>query len=84
MAKKKQKKNQNKSGFKYPIEIKGIIFIVIAIIGFLGFKANILGTIIKGFAMFLMGSFDFIVLAFLYLVLICLLKEKILSIFHLG
>ena len=65
MAKKKQKKNQNKSGFKYPIEIKGIIFIVIAIIGFLGFKANILGTIIKGFAMFLMGSFDFIVLAFL-------------------
>ena len=40
MAKKKQKKNQNKSGFKYPIEIKGIIFIVIAIIGFLGFKAN--------------------------------------------
>lgn len=65
MAKKKQKKNQNKSGFKYPIEIKGIIFIVISIIGFLGFKANILGTIIKGFAMFLMGSFDFIVLAFL-------------------
>ena len=62
MAKKKQKKNQNKSGFKYPIEIKGIIFIVISIIGFLGFKANILGTIIKGFAMFLMGSFDFIVL----------------------
>lgn len=65
MAKKKQKKNQNKSGFKYPIEIKGIVFIVISIIGFLGFKANILGTIIKGFAMFLMGSFDFIVLAFL-------------------
>ena len=65
MAKKKQKKKENNSGFKYPIEIKGIVFIVIAIIGFLGFKANILGTIIKGFAMFLMGSFDFIVLAFL-------------------
>ncbi len=62
MAKKKQKKKENNSGFKYPIEIKGIVFIVIAIIGFLGFKANILGTIIKGFAMFLMGSFDFIVL----------------------
>lgn len=65
MAKKKQKKKENNSGFKYPIEIKGIVFIVVAIIGFLGFKANILGTIIKGFAMFLMGSFDFIVLAFL-------------------
>ena len=62
MAKKKQKKKENNSGFKYPIEIKGIVFIVIAIIGFLGFKANVLGTIIKGFAMFLMGSFDFIVL----------------------
>ncbi len=65
MAKKKQKKETNNSGFKYPIEIKGIVFIVIAIIGFLGFRANILGTIIKGFAMFLMGSFDFIVLLLL-------------------
>lgn len=64
MAKKKQKKDNKKSGFKYPIEIKGIIFIVVSIIGILGFKANILGTIFKGFAMFLMGSFDFIVLAF--------------------
>ncbi|MBP3635800.1 MAG: DUF87 domain-containing protein [Bacilli bacterium] len=65
MAKKKSKKKQDNSGFKYPIEVKGIVFIVIAIIGFLGFKANVLGTIIKGFAMFLMGSFDFIVLAIL-------------------
>ena len=66
MAKKKHRKNNDTTGFKYPIEIKGIIFIVIAVIGFLGFKANILGKIIKGFAMFLMGSFDFIVLAFLF------------------
>ena len=65
MAKKKRRKNRETNGFKYPIEIKGIIFIVISIIGFLGFKANILGKIIKGFAMFLMGSFDFIVLALL-------------------
>lgn len=65
MAKKKQKKETNNSGFKYPIEIKGIIFIVIAIIGFLGFRANILGAIIKGFTMFLMGSFDFIILLIL-------------------
>ena len=34
MAKKKQKKKENNSGFKYPIEIKGIVFIVIAIIAF--------------------------------------------------
>lgn len=67
MAKKKQKKDNKKNGFKYPIEIEGIIFIVVAIIGILGFKANILGTIFKGFAMFLMGSFDFIVLTFVFI-----------------
>ncbi len=61
MAKKKEKK-ESKSGFKYPIEIKGIVLILISIIGLLGYKANILGTLFKGFAMFLMGSFDFILL----------------------
>ena len=65
MAKRKTRRKQDNDGFKYPIEIKGIIFIVIAIIGFLGYKANILGSIIKGFSMFLMGSFDFIFLGFL-------------------
>ena len=68
MAKRKRRRNNDSSGFKYPIEIKGIIFIVIAVIGFLGYKANILGKIIKGFAMFLMGSFDFVLLGIL---LIC-------------
>ena len=65
MAKRKKRRNDDSSGFKYPIEIKGIIFIVIAVIGFLGYKANILGQIIKGFTMFLMGSFYFITLIFL-------------------
>lgn len=67
MAKKKQKKDNKSSGFKYPIEIKGIILIVISIIGMLGYKANILGTIFKGFAMFLMGSFDFIILLLIFI-----------------
>lgn len=65
MAKKKEKREVKSSGIKYPIEIKGIIFILIAIIGILGYKANILGTIFKGFSMFLMGSFDFILLILL-------------------
>ena len=68
MAKRKRRKRNDESGFKYPIEIKGIIFIVIAVIGFLGFRANIIGTIIKGFARFLMGSFDFIVLGILLII----------------
>ncbi len=67
MAKKKQKKDNKSSGFKYPIEIKGIVLIVISIIGMLGYKANILGTIFKGFAMFLMGSFDFIILLLIFI-----------------
>ena len=66
MAKKK-KRTQNSSG-KFPIEIKGILLIVIGIIGFLGYKANILGTVFKGFAMFLMGTFDFVFLSLLILI----------------
>ena len=61
----KKKKRSNESSKKFPIEIKGIILIVIGIIGFLGYKANILGTVFKGFAMFLMGSFDFVFLSLL-------------------
>ena len=63
MAKKKNMKQNQKKGVKYPIELKGILFILIGVIGFLGFNANILGTIFKGFAMFLMGTFDFVVLS---------------------
>ena len=61
----KRKKRSSESSKKFPIEIKGIILIVIGIIGFLGYKANILGTIFKGFAMFLMGTFDFVLLSLL-------------------
>ena len=68
MAKRKKRRHNDDTGFKYPIEIKGIIYIVIAVIGFLGFRANIIGTIIKGFARFLMGSFDFIVLGMMLII----------------
>ena len=68
MAKRKKRRRSEDTGFKYPIEIKGIIYIVIAVIGFLGFRANIIGTIIKGFARFLMGSFDFIVLGMMLII----------------
>ena len=65
MAKRKRRKQKE---FRFPIEITGILLIVIGIIGFLGYKANVLGTMFKGFAMFLMGSFDFIFLALLIIV----------------
>lgn len=59
----KKKKRTKDSSKQFPIEITGIILIVIGIIGFLGYRANLLGKIIKGFAMFLMGSYDFILLS---------------------
>ena len=61
----KRKKRSNDSSKKFPIEIKGILLIIAGVIGFLGFNANVLGTLFKGFAMFLMGSFDFIFLTLL-------------------
>ena len=67
MAKRKKRSSES-SKSKFPIELKGIILIVVGIIGFLGYKANILGTIFKGFAMFLMGTFDFIFLGLLIII----------------
>ena len=58
----KKKKRTVESSKKFPIELTGIILIVIGIIGFLGYRANLLGKVFKGFAMFLMGSFDWILL----------------------
>ena len=63
MAKKKRRSRESTKTF--PIEIKGIIMIIVGIIGFLGYKANILGMVFKGFAMFLMGTFDFVFLSLL-------------------
>ena len=65
MAKRKRRKEKE---FRFPIEITGILLIVIGIIGFLGYKANILGTIFKGFAMFLMGSYFWIFLGLLIII----------------
>ena len=65
MAKRKRRKQS--SEFRFPVEIEGIILIVIGIIGFLGYRANILGSIFKGSAMFLMGNFYFIFLALIIL-----------------
>ncbi|MBR3116490.1 MAG: DNA translocase FtsK 4TM domain-containing protein [Bacilli bacterium] len=67
MAKRK-KRSKESSKSRFPIELVGILLIIIGIIGFLGYKANILGTVFKGFAMFLMGSFDFIFLALLIII----------------
>ncbi len=58
MAKRKKTK-ESKSGFSYSVELTGLILILIGIIGF-GFGS--IGTLIKKFAMFLAGTYWFIIL----------------------
>ena len=64
MAKRKKSK-ENKNKFSYSIEFTGLILILIGIIGF-GF--GYIGMILKKFAMFLPGTWWFVILAFLIIV----------------
>ena len=54
MAKKKTSKNSNKKNESYSAELWGVILILIGIMGFGSFGP--VGSIIKGFAIFLMGT----------------------------
>ena len=54
MAKKKTRKSSKKKDLTYIIELKGIVLILIAIIGFCNF--GIVADIVKGFAAFLAGT----------------------------
>ena len=65
MAKRKSRKVEKKNTI--PVELIGILLIIVGVIGFLGYKANILGTVFRGFSMFLMGTFYFVLLALLIL-----------------
>jgi S-DNA-T family DNA segregation ATPase FtsK/SpoIIIE len=72
MAKRKRSKNSNKSGMS--VEITGLILVLIGIIGF-GF--GYIGTLIKEFAMFLLGNWWIIFVIFILLVgLYMLFKRK--------
>ena len=51
MAKKKQKKEKEK--FEYSNEVIGVLFVLLAIIGMLGY--GVAGNFIRSFAVFLMG-----------------------------
>ena len=51
MAKKKQKKE--KETFEYSNEVIGVLFVLVAIIGMLGY--GVAGNFMRGFAVFLVG-----------------------------
>ena len=66
MAKKKTRKDPEKGHFKYSSELTGLIIILISIIGLGGY--GIIGEVIRGFGLFLVGSWFQLLLASLFLV----------------
>lgn len=75
MAKKKKSKADSASSFTYSVELTGLILILIGLIGF-GFGP--VGTILKKFAMFLLGEWwPAILILLLYLGFYMLIKRKL-------
>ena len=75
MAKKKTRKDVKKSKFKYTSELIGFIIVLISIIGLCGF--GIAGDIIRGFALFLVGSwYHLLLLALLIIGLYMAIKRE--------
>ena len=75
MAKKKKSSKENTSNFTYSVELTGLVLILIGLIGF-GFGP--VGTIIKKFAMFLLGEWwPAILILLLFLGFFMLIKRKL-------
>lgn len=75
MAKRKSKKNSDAKASGYSVELTGLLLILI---GFIGFGFGIVGSIIKKFAMFLVGIWWMLLLLFIILIgLYMLIKRKL-------
>ena len=61
MAKRKNKKNSEASTSGYSVELTGLLLILI---GFIGFGFGVVGSLIKKFAMFLVGIWWMLLLFF--------------------
>ena len=73
MAKKKQKKEKEK--FEYSNEVVGVLFVLLAIIGMLGY--GVAGNFIRSFSVFLVGVAYFpLLVVFLILGLYLVVKRK--------
>ncbi len=80
MAKKKSSKENEVKGFQYSVELTGLLLILVGIIGF-GF--GLVGSIIKKFAMFLVGEWwPIILLVVLYLGGYMIIKRKLPKFFN--
>ncbi len=74
VAKKKTKKEKNKSKFEYSNEIIGVMIILVSIIGILG--TGIVGNIVRSFAIFLVGTLYLMLLILFCVIGVCLILKK--------
>lgn len=75
MAKRKNKKNSESSTSGYSVELTGLLLILI---GFIGFGFGFVGSLIKKFAMFLVGIWWMLLLLFVIVIgLYMLIKRKL-------
>ena len=76
MAKKKTKKDKKNNKFEYSNEIVGVIIILFGVIGILG--TGIIGSIVKNFAIFLVGTIylALLILLIVFGILLILKKDK--------
>ncbi len=76
MAKKKRRKQSEEKSMKLPVELQGIIYIVLAVLGFgPGKPLGLIGKLVRSLATFLFGTWDVIFILFL-LVLGCYIVIK--------
>ncbi len=75
MAKRKSKKNSDAKASGYSVELTGLLLVLI---GFIGFGFGIVGSLIKKFAMFLVGIWWMLLLLFVILIgLYMLIKRRL-------
>ena len=75
--KKKRKQEQEEKKFQLPIEVHGIIYIILAILGFgPGKPLGLIGRLVRSFSTFLFGTWDVIFILILLVLGIYLILKK--------
>ena len=75
--KKKRKQEETEKGFHLPIEVQGIIFIILAVLGFgPGKPLGLIGRLVRSFATFLFGTWDIIFIIVLLVLGVYIIMKK--------
>ena len=75
--KKKRKQEEEEKKFQLPIEVQGVLYIILAILGFgPGKPLGLIGRLVRSFATFLFGTWDIIFIIVLLIMGIYLILKK--------